>query len=299
MSARGLSSLQIAERNGAHWGSNDPFAWMSDFAPSATIVHPFFREAVTPKVAVEVMNATVCGSTVFDGCRVLSGDGDGREDLVSMHFLETGECAGYQPQYIGRMVVLAKIRDGLIAGLKVKGYDLLHAHPNWLRPFTDKPERNSLLDLTPLIAETWASNDMSRFCALFAPQAQIVHPLFSAPITPHIAADVLNSAMRGQSVARAPRLLLGNGDGQLDVAEMAFEETGDQIGYVPETMGVMHSSCRIVDGQIQEMWVHGYQPEPNRLCSAPALSHLASEVVTARRQEAAEPWAAGNRRVSA
>ena len=274
-----MNSLQIAERNGAHWGSNDPNAWISDFAPKATVMHPFFREAVTPTIAIEVMNATVCGTTEFDGCRLVKGDGEGIDDLVEMHFIETGTCAGYLPQYVGRMVVFARITFGLIAGLKVKGYDLIHSHPHRLRPFSRTIQRNTTRELPVLIAESWSQNNMASFCSLFAVGANIIHPLFSAPITPEIAADVLNSAMNGQSVARAPRLLMGDGSGEFDYAEMAFEETGDQVGYLPETMGVMHSSFRIANGQIQEMLVHGYQAERSRFRPA-ALTNETAEPIS-------------------
>ncbi|HTT99575.1 MAG TPA: hypothetical protein VMF58_16120 [Rhizomicrobium sp.] len=260
-----MNSMQIAERNGANWGSNDATSFTADFAPSALIHHPFFRQAVTPKIAVEVMNATVCGTTQFDGCRLLKGTGDGIDDLVEMHFIETGECADYRPQYLGRMVVFARIVDEAICHLKVKGYDLVHARPTQLRPFEREPiGRLNSHEMAHAIAESWSGNDMGRFTSLFGEGAMIIHPLFSAPITPEIAADVLNSAMRGVSEARGPKLLLGDGAGEFDIADMWFDETGDQIGFLPDTMGVMHSTVRIEGGSISEMIVHGYTPEKTR-----------------------------------
>ena len=218
-----FNSVEFAQSHGSHWGENDASAWQDDFAPQALIEHPFFQQRVTPLTASEVMNSTVCGTTEFDGCRLIGGDGSGQKDLVEMHFVETGRCAGYKPLYHGRMVVFATIANEKITHLKVKGYDLLHVRPTGRRPF----QRVNLapLDATAVtkeLASTWANNDMERFVSMFSTNGVIIHPLFTAPITPEIAADVLNSAMKGQCVPHDPKLLCGDGSGEDDVHRYAF-----------------------------------------------------------------------------
>jgi hypothetical protein len=170
------------------------------------------------------MNSTVCGTTEFDGCRLIGGDGSGQNDLVEMHFVETGRCAGYRPLNHGRPLVFSTIVNQKITHLKVKGYDLLNVRPTGRRPF-------QRVDLAPLDAtavtkeraSTWANNDMAGFVSLFSTNGVIIHPLFTAPIAPEIAVGVMNSAMKEQSVPHDPKLLCGDGLGGDDCNDMHFD----------------------------------------------------------------------------
>lgn len=261
-----LSAMQLAQTIGNCWGKNDMAGFVSLFAPNALIVHPFFKEPISPKIAADVMNATVCGVTTYRGFVLQEGEGDGKSDVIEMYFDETGDIAQYKPSYIGRMAVQAEIKNHKFARLLVHGYDLINRYPSRVWPLERiEVGRPTTKELTERIAKAWGSNDMQTFVSLFAEDGLIMHPLFKAPITPEIAADVLNSAMRGISIPQEPKLITGDGSGEYDVFNMYVYETGQECGYSPDVMGIMHLTVRLINHRIKELYVHGYTPEPSYL----------------------------------
>ncbi|MCA2504785.1 MAG: hypothetical protein IM550_06600 [Microcystis sp. M54BS1] len=258
-----LSALQLAQTIGRSWGTNDMSSFLSLFAQDATIIHPFFQEPISPTIAADVMNATVCGTTEYKGFVLLAGEGDGRQDIIEMYFDETGEAANYNPSYIGRMSVRAKLVDHRFTELCVRGYELIQRFPTRRSPLQrDDLGQLNTLDLSRHLVQAWTTNDMNRFVSLFAKNAPIMHPLFASPITPEIAADVLNSATRATSILQPLRLITGDGSGEYDTVNLFVYETGQEGGYIPNTAGILHMTAKIIDHRIEELFVHGYTPTP-------------------------------------
>lgn len=271
------SVMELAEHIGGAWGGNRMDGFVALFAEDADIIHPFFREPIPPSLAADVLNATVCGSTAYRGFVLLEGDASGDNAVIDMYFDETGEAAGYQPNYLGRMAVRGYIRARRFQRLVVHGYELIQraaaAPPAFPRIDVGTPDT---AELTKRLGEAWGSNDMQAFTSFFAEDGLIMHPLFRAPITPRVAADVLNSAMRGTTVARCPKLIVGDGSGKFDVVDMFFDETGDQTGRLPATMGVMHCTAKVVGHRIKELYVHGYTAEPSHFAARRLLPEYTS-----------------------
>ncbi len=259
----GLSAMQLAQTIGKFWGKNDMTGFVSLFDPNAMIVHPFFKEPISPQIAADVMNATVCGVTMYRGFVLQSGEGDGKSDAIEMYFDETGDVAPYKPAYVGRMAVQAQIKDHQFTKLVVHGYDLINQNPTRVWPL-ERIDVGQLTtqEITDRIAQAWGSNDMQTFVSLFTEDGLIMHPLFKAPITPEIASDVLNTAMRGISIPQTPKLITGDGSGEYDVADIYVYETGQECGYNPDTIGIMHLTAKIINHRIKELYVHGYTPAP-------------------------------------
>lgn len=275
-----ITTAELVQAIGKNWGNNEGSEFVDFFTELAEICHPFFTKNVTPEVAVEILNSTVCGTTNFDGLRMLSGSGDGVNDTVEMHFIETGECAGYKPQYVGRMVIKAYIKNHKFTCFDVRGYDLIHANPSLHRPFRkiDIGELDSY-QITEALARSWSYNDMEKFTSLFTGDNKIYHPMFKSPITAEIVADVLNSAMKGISVAHKPKIIIGDGSGKNDVIDMFFDETGNQLNYLPKTMGIMHITAKIENHRVKEFIVHGYSPAPSQFSSIESLKPAEVECV--------------------
>jgi len=258
-----LSTMQLAEAIGNCWGMNDMSGFVDMFYPNATIVHPFFKEPISPQLAADIMNATVCGVTIYKGFVLLEGNGDGKNDVIEIYFDETGDMAGYKPAYIGRMAVRAEIKNHRFIKLVVHGYDLINKNPTRIWPLQCLDLGSlSTKEITARLTQAWGNNDMQTFVSLFSEDGLIMHPLFKAPITPEIAADVLNSAMRGTSIPQEPKLIIGEGSGEYDVADIYVYETGQECGYNPDTIGLLHLSVKIIDHRIKELYVHGYTPLP-------------------------------------
>lgn len=258
------SAMKLAEMIGRDWGNNTMDGFVSVFSPEAEIVHPFFRDPIPPRIAADVLNATVCGTTEYRGAVLIQGDGSGQDDVIDMYFDETGQTANYRPNYFGRMHVRAWIRDHQFTKLFVFGYELVQSNSTQPAPF-QRLEMGDLnvAEITRCIGEAWGSNDMTTFISLFSEDGIIMHPLFRNPITPQVAADVLNSAMRGITVPLQPKSIVGNGRGEFDVVEMFFNETGSEAGGLPDIMGVMHCTAKIINHRIKELYVHGYTPAPS------------------------------------
>lgn len=256
-----LSAMEMAEIVGEYWGKNDGECFADLFSDDAIIDHPFFSKEVSPQTVVEILNCTVCGTTEYDGFKLIRGTGDGTDDLIQMKFIDAGENSGYKPQYAGRMVIEATIKDHKFIKFKVYGYELIQYNPTSERNL----EHINIGDidsheLVKLAGQSWANNNMSLFLSLFNEVGMIYHPLFMSPITPIIAADVLNSAMNGISVPHKPKIIKGDGSGVDDVVDMYFDETGDQLGYLPDNMGIMHITAKIKNHRFVEFIVHGYTP---------------------------------------
>jgi hypothetical protein len=280
MSGHPSSVMELAECIGGAWGGNCMDGFVALFTEDAEIVHPFFRDPIPPSLAADVLNATVCGSTVYRGFVLLEGDASGENAVIDMYFDETGQAAGYQPNYLGRMAVRGYIRARRFQRLLVHGYELIQRAAAAASPFpridVGTPDT---AELTKRLGDAWGSNDMQAFTSFFAEDGLIMHPLFRAPITPLVASDVLNSAMRGTTIARRPKLIVGDGSGKFDVVDMFFDETGDQAGRLPAIMGVMHCTAKVVGHRIQELYVHGYTAEPSRFAARHLLPAPASSLV--------------------
>ncbi|WDV46532.1 hypothetical protein PV797_02270 [Clostridiaceae bacterium M8S5] len=253
------SAYEMVKIVGEYWGKNDGKEFEDLFSEDAIIDHPFFSKEVSPQTVVEVLNSTVCGQTFYDGFELISGDGTGVDDVIKMSFIDTGDNAGYKPKYSGKMIIDAYIKDHKFTRFKVHGYDIVadKSAPNRITREI-KLEDESTTDLARMVGEAWMSNDMSLFLSLFDEEATIYHPLFNEPITPEIAADVLNSAMEGLSIAHKPKIVKGDGSGKEDTVDMYFDETGMQLGYLPDNMGTMHITGRVQDNKFVEFLVHGY-----------------------------------------
>jgi hypothetical protein len=128
-------------------------------------------------------------------------------------------------------------------------------------------------ELVRAIGEAWYNNDMDTFLSLFAPGATIKHPLFPNPITPEIAADVLNVGVRKTGLLAEPQaeriktpeiLKAKAGEADEDVVEMRFLEAKPGIKL---SKNVEHTSSHTASMQVRghvrrrrfvHLDVHGY-----------------------------------------
>lgn len=260
-----MNATQLAEYVGKCWGSNDE-EFNLCFDEDAIIEHPFFSEPVSPQIAMEVMNATVKVTTSFHKVTILEGKGDGVEDVVRMEFIESGNCAGYVTEYDGNMIVDGWIKNHKFTKFKVYGYDVIKNSKRKSTSIATKPTEFFSVDkLSEDIAAAWTSNDMEKFIGLFSEEALIFHPIINRPATPKEVADIINSGTEGISIPRKAKIISGIGDGKEDIVDMYFEETGEQLGYIPEEIGLMHVTLEIKEGKIKEMLVHGYTPIKNTI----------------------------------
>ncbi|NEZ93581.1 hypothetical protein EXM69_16955 [Clostridium botulinum] len=256
-----LSAIEMAGLAGEYWGKNDGKGFGNLFSEDAIIDHPFFTKGVSPNTVIDVLNCTVCGTTVYDGCKLINGTGDGIDDLIEMKFIDSGENSGYTPQYAGRMVIEATIKNHKFTKFEVPGYELIQYNPTSERELKEVDIGDiDTKELVKLVGQAWANNNMGLFLSLFSEKGIIYHPLFKTPITPIIAADVLNSAMNGVSIPHKPKILKGDGSGVNDTVDMYFDETGDELGYLPDNMGIMHITAKIENHKFVEFLVHGYTP---------------------------------------
>ena len=262
---KNMNARQLAEYVGACWGENSE-KFESCFAEDAIIEHPFFSEPVSPKTAMEIMNATVKVNTSFNKVSILEGNGEGVDDVIRMEFIESGTCAGYVPEYDGNMIVDAWIKNHKFTKFKVYGYEVIENKNVNKQNINEKfSEFHSIEKLADDIAEAWMNNDMEKFVGLFSKDAKIFHPIINRPASPKEIADIINSGTEGISIPRKPKLISGEGDGRKDTVDMYFEETGEQLGYIPDEMGLMHVTIEVEEGKIRKMLVHGYTPIKNTI----------------------------------
>lgn len=260
-----LNSFELAEYVGNCWGGNSD-EFIKCFSENALIDHPFFSEPVSPKIAMEVMNSTCRVNTKYNKSTLIEGDGRGEKDVIRMEFIETGNCAGYVPQYAGNMIVDAWIEKHRFVKFKVYGYDVLKNSVQ--STYIHSSEKYKFLSIDRLfndIADSWMNNDMRKFISIFSDDAKIYHPIISKPATPVEVADIINSGTKGVSVPKRFRIVKGDGTGKKDVVDLYFEETGEELGYIPDTSGLMHVTITLSDGLISEMLVHGYTPIKNSI----------------------------------
>lgn len=260
-----LNSFQLAEYVGKSWGSNSD-EFIECFSENALIEHPFFSEPVSPKIAMEVMNSTCRVNTKYNKSTLIKGDGTGENDVIRMEFIETGNCAGYIPQYAGNMIVDAWIEKHKFVKFKVHGYDVIQNDDS--STYCHSFEKYVFTNVDKLfcdIADSWMHNDMKKFISIFSDDAKIYHPIISKPATPVEVADIINSGTKGVSIPKKFRIVKGDGTGKSDVIDLYFEETGEELGYIPDTSGLMHVTISLSDGLISEMIVHGYTPVRNSI----------------------------------
>jgi len=261
-----MDAAMLADAVGRTWGCNDLAGFVALFWPDGDIVHPYFKQPISPRIAMEVMNAAVKGTTRLKSFAVLSGSGEGVEDIIEMLFEETGTMSGGVPEYIGRVKVLANVSGHKIARMTIAGFELVsdgevpsEEPSQFTQPFTS-------YEIAGKLASSWGGNDMSEFLSLFSLDALIVHPMLQAPARPKVVADVMNCNVKGETILRSAVPLTGDGSGVDDVMEMEFEETGNEIGYAPPIVGRMSITATIQNHRIVHMKVFGYQvaasPQP-------------------------------------
>jgi hypothetical protein len=272
-----FTTEQLAKEIAFYWQENIGTGFESLFHKNSVIIHPFFPKPISPKTALDVMNSTVSGTSKYRGQHILQGDGSGNNDFVEMRFEETGEEANYSPAYFGQMVIRAAVVEHKFKSMIVEGYELLHKFPNRKFPF-ERINFGSISskDVCLKICEFWGNNQMKEFNSLFSEDALIMHPLFKEPITPNIAADVLNSAMSGVSVVNELKVITGDGTGFNDVVNLYAYESGTQGNIAPDLSGIMHITLKIQNHSIQELYVHGYIVVPNVILDKSFISLPAS-----------------------
>lgn len=261
-----LTTEQLAHEIARYWEGNMGTGFGALFHEEAVIIHPFFLKPISPKIAVDVMNSTVSGTSEYRGQRILRGNGSGKNDLVEMRFDETGQEAKYLPAYVGQMVILAEVVEHKFKSMFVKGYELLHRFPNRKFPFERiRFGKMTSKEIALKIAEYWGNNQMAEFNSLFSENAQIMHPLFQETITPIIASDILNSAMSGTSIVYKSKIITGDGTGLNDIIDLYAYESGKQGNEKPDLSGIMHVTLKIQNYLVQELYVHGYTAVPTMI----------------------------------
>ena len=275
-----LTVDELAKKLGEAWGTNQGEGFIDLFSEDAVINHPFFVEDENPRTIVEVLNCNVRGTTVYEGYSLKEGDGSGKEDTIEMSFIDTGCNCGYIPKYQGRMIITAFIKEHKFVRFDVYGYDIVESE-NEGKKFKriEDIEINNAYDLAELAGKAWEDNDMDLFSSLFSENGTIYHPLFKKPVNPYIVSDVLNSPMEGISKLANVTIIAGDGSGEDDVIDMYFHETGTQLGYLPEHMGILHMTGKIKNKRFTEFIVHSYTPAEN-VFKVDSLENSVTEKVT-------------------
>lgn len=278
-----LTAEKMAEILGETWGTNQGEGFIELFSDDAVINHPFFVEGEEPRTIVEVLNCNVKGTTVYEGYRLTEGDGSGEEDTIEMSFIDTGCNCGYTPKYQGRMIITAYIKKHKFVRFDVYGYDIVESE-NEGKTFSriEDIEVENAYDLAELAGKAWEDNDMDLFSSLFTENGTIYHPLFKKPVNPYIVSDVLNSPMEGVSKLSNVSIIAGDGSGEDDVIDMYFNETGTQLGYLPDQMGILHMTAKIKNKRFTEFIVHSYTPAENVFKMDEAGNEAAQKVSVGR-----------------
>jgi hypothetical protein len=255
-----MDTQQLATALGDAWGKNDVTAFVQLFEEDGKIIHPYFKEPVMPQVALEVMNSAVKGRTILRQVEVTSGNGSGACDCARLVFEESGDETGRTPGNVAHVVATAEIRDTRIHTLTIHGFEV--------KPVPGEAERTryhrrdigapNTRRIAEMLGQCWGSNDMDTFVSLFAEGATICHVVLSEEQTPEVVADLMNSNVKGTTTLRSCAVLHGDGSGEDDVVELQFDETGNEIGYVPRLFGTMGITARIQNQRIVSLRVHGY-----------------------------------------
>lgn len=260
-----LSVEEMAKILGEAWAENRGEDFIQLFSEDAVINHPFFVKDEAPRTIVEILNCNVKGTSEYKGYKLIRGDGTGKDDVIEMSFYDTGTNCGYIPKYQGDMVITAYIKNHEFVRFDVFGYNIVESDNEGKKFERIKDiEVENAYDLAKLAGKSWEDNDMQLFTSLFSEGAQIYHPLFKKPVTPDIVSDILNSPMEGISKLSNVSLISGDGTGENDIIDMYFEETGIQLGYLPEHMGVLHMTAKIKNKRFTEFIVHSYTSEKNK-----------------------------------
>lgn len=261
---KNLTVDEMAKTLGETWGTNKGECFIELFSPDAVINHPFFIEHEDPRTIIDVLNCNVKGTTAYEGYRLIEGNGSGKEDIIEMSFIDTGFNCGYIPKYQGKMIITAYIKNHKFVRFDVYGYDIVESESKGktFERIENIPVENAY-DLAELAGKAWEDNDMDLFSSLFTLDGTIYHPLFKQPVNPYIVSDVLNSPMEGISKLCNVNIIAGDGSGKNDVIDMYFEETGTQLGYLPDQMGILHMTGKIKNKRFTEFIVHSYTPAEN------------------------------------
>ncbi|MBO0439019.1 hypothetical protein [Candidatus Enterococcus ikei] len=259
------TTKEMANLLGEAWGNNRGEEFTQLFSEDAVIKHPFFPEEVSPKTIVNILNCNVKGVSEYVGYEHISGAGEGVDDVIKMSFIDTGFNCGYVPKYQGKMIITAYIKEFEFTRFEVFGYEIVESE-NKGKTFShiEGIEVEKAQDLAELAGVAWESNNMDLFTSLFSKDAKIYHPLFQEPVNPYLVSDVLNSPMEGISNLKNISIISGTGEADDDIIDMYFEETGVQLGYLPEEMGILHMTAKIKNKRFTEFIVHSYSSTENK-----------------------------------
>ena len=254
-----LDGRALAEAVGSSWGKNDLAAFVALFRPDGDIIHPYFKEPISPRIAMEVMNSAVKGKTRLYRADLVSGDGSGREDDLTMLFEETGDMIGFKPKHVGLVKVRMKLRDHLVQRMFVDGIIVVDEH-NGKELLKHRPvERLTAQEMAERLASTWGTNDMPSFLGLFAPGAMVKHAMLAEPASPCVVAEVMNCNVKGTTRLVSAVSVRGDGSGRDELVEMEFEETGEEVGFEPPIVGRLSILAELHDHLISALQVFGYQ----------------------------------------
>lgn len=256
-----MKASELAEAISKAWVQNDATTFISLFSAEAKIIHPYFQHAIVPSVAIEVINATVKPTTTLQKSELVSGTGEGKDDVMLLVFEEGGNELEREPGHIGEVAVTVEIQNHRFTKLIVHGFDVKTSdNPNaqytyFRRNIGDLTSR----EITIMLAQCWGSNDMDTFVSLFSSDAKIEHPGLDGEVTPEVVADIMNADVSVTSKLKDFTLLQGDGSGQDDLVKIQSHETGREIGCTTRHIGNMTATVSIKAHRITHLWVHGYQ----------------------------------------
>lgn len=256
-----MKANELAEAIGKAWLQNDATTFISLFSEDAQIVHPYFKQAVVPSVAIEVINATVKPTTIMRKSKLLSGTGEGKDDVMELLFEESGNEIGRDLGHIGEVAVTAEIKNHRFTKLIVHGFDVKTNSNSTDRDIYTRRDIGELTskEIASMLAQCWGSNDMDTFVSLFSSDAKIEHPGLDGEVTPQVVADIMNADVSVTSELKSFTLLQGDGSGKEDLIELQSDEAGKEVGYATRHIGTMTARVSIKAHRIAHLWVHGYQ----------------------------------------
>ncbi|MBW4617008.1 MAG: hypothetical protein KME21_27950 [Desmonostoc vinosum HA7617-LM4] len=256
-----MKADELAEAIGKAWLQNDATTFISLFSEDAQIVHPYFKQAVAPSVAIEVINATVKPTTIMRKAKLLSGTGEGKDDVMELLFEESGNEIGRELGHIGEVAVTAEIKNHRFTKLIVHGFDVKTSSNSTDQNIYTRRDIGKLTskEIASILALCWGSNDMDTFVSLFSSDAKIEHPGLDGEVTPQVVADIMNADVSVTSKLKSFTLLQGDGSGKEDLIELESDETGKEAGYATRHTGTMTATVSIKAHRIAHLWVHGYQ----------------------------------------
>lgn len=260
-----LPARELINILGEMWGANNYDGYVSLFTEDALVTHPYFSQPVKVSVAMEVINAAVQGHTKIVGYEPVSGDGSGKDDVVKVKFLETGDQIDEEIEHVGAMIVYVFIRDYAIYKLEVKGVEISALKSTTETKNYKRIEYGDLTakEIAQKLGDSWECNNIDEFISLFSDDAKIKHVVLDEESTPEVIAEVMNCNVKGTTKLSDYALLKGDGSGKDDVLELTFDETGTEMGYEPSNIGKIMVSVTVKNHRIVYLNVYGYKVSNN------------------------------------